>query len=182
MTSDETSPPPRADAGLLGPLAGWVGTWRGDGHGDYPTIAAFDYVEEVVFRPTGKPVLSYRQRTRGADGRPLHAESGWLRLVGGRSGPPNDRISEGRVVEWVIAQPTGLVEAAAGSLQEGVLEVASTPSGTPSAVSVTDVRRRYHRRGDELSYDLWMATEPVPVRTHHLAATLRRVVEPSDTG
>lgn len=164
---------PGPDRALLGPLVDWVGTWRGEGHGDFPTIDAFDYTEEVVFAATGKPVLAYHQRTRRADGRPLHAESGFIRLVD--PGPDGADQSEATSVEWVIAQPTGLVEAAVGTLTAGVLEVTAVPRRTPTAVAVTDVRRRYRLVDDELTYDLWMATEPVPTRTHHLAATLVRV-------
>ncbi len=164
-------PPARPTDGqdLLGPLGAWVGTWRGGGRGHFPTIEPFTYTEEVVFGATGKPVLAYRQRTRAADGRPLHAESGWVRLVGSSAG------GDGPVeVEWVLAQPTGLVEAGVGTLVGGVLDVVAVPERTPSAVVVTDVRRRYAVDGDELGYDLWMATERVPDRTHHLAASLRR--------
>lgn len=164
VPSDEAGDP-------LGPLAALVGTWRGEGHGDYPTIDAFDYVEEVVFAPTGKPVLSYVQRTRNADGRPLHAESGYVRRID----PVPDSDPDGLVqVEWVIAQPTGLAETAVGTLRGGVLETRAIPHRTPTAVVVADVRRRYERDGDTLSYDLWMATGDVPTSTHHLQATLQR--------
>lgn len=155
----------------LGPLAVLVGTWRGEGHGDFPTIDAFDYVEEVVFAPTGKPVLSYVQRTRTADGRPLHAESGYVRRV---DAIPDD-LDALVQVEWVIAQPTGLAETAMGTLRSGVLETSAIPHRTPTAVVVADVRRRYAVDGDTLSYDLWMATGDVPTSTHHLRAALERV-------
>lgn len=173
--STDAHPAPSPDHGdLLGPLTDWVGTWRGTGHGDYPTIAGFDYTEEVVLGATGKPVLSYVQRTRATDGRPLHAESGWIRLVAADADQP--RHAGPVVVEWVVAQPTGLVEAAAGTLHDGVLDVVSVPQRTPSAVEVVDVRRRFHLAEDRLTYDLWMTTAEVTTRTHHLAASLERVV------
>lgn len=161
---------PAATADLLGPLAAWVGTWRGAGHGDFPTIAAFDFVEEVVFAPTGKPFLAYTQRTRdAADDRPLHAESGWLRRVGDPD--PGDATT---AIEWVIAQPTGLAETAAGTMTDGVLTTTAAPHRTPTAVVVAEVRRRYVVDADVLTYDLWMATADVPTTTHHLRATLHR--------
>lgn len=154
----------------LGPLAAWEGTWRGRGHGDFPTIDAFDYLEEVVMAATGKPVLSYTQRTRHADdGRPLHAESGYLRRV-----EDPDPGRPGTVVEWVVAQATGLVETTSGRLVDGVLDLAVRPNGTQTAVEVTRVRRRMVVRDDELTGDLWMATRDVADLTHHLHATLRR--------
>lgn len=154
----------------LGALADWVGTWRGRGRGDFPTIDAFDYVEEVTFAATGKPVLAYAQRTRAVvDDRPLHAETGYLRRTDPtrREGP----------LEWVLAQPTGLAETAVGTLHGGVVDVAGRPHRTPTAVEVREVRRRYERDGDTLVYDLWMATGDVATLTHHLHATLHRVAE-----
>jgi hypothetical protein len=153
----------------LGPLAAFVGTWRGAGHGHYPTITDFDYTEEVTFVRTGKPLLGYRQRTWGSDGRPLHAESGWLRWVGG------DRV------EWVVAQPTGIAETATGTVRDGEVDVQGVPHLTPTAVSVSQVRRRYRVDGAAVDYDLWMTATTVPNLTHHLNAVLERQNDQSDS-
>ena len=40
----------------LSPL---VGTWRGQGHGEYPTIESFDYTDEWEFIDLGKPFLYF---------------------------------------------------------------------------------------------------------------------------
>jgi hypothetical protein len=153
------------DLAVLAPL---LGTWAGEGTGDYPTIDAFGYVEEVTFGHVGKPFLAYGQRTRStADDRPLHAETGYLRVS-----------TPGRL-ELVLAHPSGISEIAEGSLVEEpggalIIDVATTVVGrTSSAKEVSALRRRLRLDGDVLSYELDMAAVGQPLQ-HHLRATLHR--------
>lgn len=149
-------------------LAVLVGTWRGRGHGDYPTIEAFDYLEEVTFGHVGKPFLSYGQRTRSATtDAPLHTEAGYLRPGQGPG-----------TVELVLAQPTGITEVHTGTLthEDGrtVLDLrCDAPGLTPTARPVTVVARRLRISDDTLDYDLWMGHDQTP-ETHHLTATLQK--------
>src|SRR5581483_2655902 len=115
----------------LEPIAFLLGSWRGEGDGEYPTVEAFRYGEQVEFGHVGKPYLFYRQRTWALDdGRPLHAEVGYLRSVG-----------DGRL-ELVLAHPTGVVELALGAVADRTIELASTwVRSAPTAKEVTALER-----------------------------------------
>jgi hypothetical protein len=148
----------------LQPLAGLLGTWRGEGAGEYPTITSFGYGEEVRFWHVGTPFLAYVQRTWSLeDGRPLHAESGYW------------RAKPGGTVEVVLAHPTGIVEVQEGRLDGGRIELRSTTmAGTATAKEVTALHRRFELDGDRLAYTVAMAAVGQPLQ-HHLAARLVRV-------
>jgi hypothetical protein len=150
----------------LTPIAWLIGEWEGQGRGEYPTISDFTYREHATFahpRPD-KPFLAYTQRTWLVPGdAPSHAEVGYLRAT-----------PEGRV-ELVIAQPSGVVEVHDGTATADRIELRSvTVSHTPTAKSVTEVRRVLERRDNHLWYRLDMAAVGQP-RSHHCEATLHRV-------
>jgi hypothetical protein len=148
-------------------LAPLLGVWAGQGAGKYPTISPFDYLEEVTFGHVGKPFLRYTQKTRAADdGRPMHAETGFLRVP-----------SPGRV-ELVLAHPTGITEIDEGTLTVAgdtiVMDLAATTIGrTASAKEVTALGRSIRVDGDELVYTVRMGAVGQPLQDH-LTATLHR--------
>ncbi len=146
------------------PIAYLLGTWRGTGAGTYPTIDDFSYNEEITFGHVGKPFLAYGQKTRHAEtDLPLHAETGYWRLI------------DGRDVEVVLSHPTGIMELQVGSHADGVFDLHSHAMvGSPTAKSVTEVHRRFEVSGDDLRYTVAMAAVGLEL-THHLAAELRRV-------
>lgn len=148
-------------------LAPLLGAWEGRGSGNYPTIEPFDYIEEVAFSHVGKPFLVYGQKTRGAtDGKPLHAETGYLRVP--RPGH----------IELVLAHPSGITEIDVGTYTADgtTIELDMTASNialTPTAKEVTAIGRRFRVDGDELSYSLQMGAVGQPLQ-HHLTAVLHR--------
>jgi hypothetical protein len=149
-------------------LAPLLGTWAGRGAGKYPTIQPFEYLEEVVFSHVGKPFLAYAQKTKSvADGRPLHAETGYFRVpVPGR-------------VELVLAHPNGITEIEVGSytVTGDLIEIdlATTLIGlTPTAKEVTALGRTFRIDGDQLSYSMRMAAVGQPLQDHLDAALHRK--------
>eukprot|EP01137_Pigoraptor_chileana_P030343 Opistho-2@1404 len=157
----------------LTPLAGLVGTWRGQGKGKYPTIKDFEYGEEVKIWHYGGPFLLYLQRTWStAENKPLHSESGFVRFPKGRPG----------TVELVLAQPSGISSVEVGSIEtlaDGKVvislsaeekDITRTPTSTPPHV------KRYARKwtvtpGTSFLYEFDMETDNTPM-TRHLDATL----------
>lgn len=154
------------DIAALRPL---LGVWSGRGSGEYPTIEPFGYTEQIAFDHVGKPFLTYRQKTTADDGRPLHGETGYLRVP-----------SPGRA-EWVLAHPNGITEIEEGTLVlDGAvieLELTATSIGlTSTAKNVAALGRSVRVDGDELVYSLRMAAMGQPLQ-HHLGATLHRATE-----
>ncbi|OBK21700.1 fatty acid-binding-like protein [Mycobacterium asiaticum] len=144
-----------------------LGTWKGRGAGEYPTIESFEYFEEVAFSHVGKPFLVYGQKTRSvADGKPLHAEAGYL------------RVPQPGHVELVLAHPSGITEIEVGtySVSDGVIEIELNTSDiglAPTAKEVAALSRSFRIDAEELSYSLRMGAVGQPLQ-HHLAAVLRR--------
>lgn len=160
----------------LRPLAPLVGVWQGPGAGEYPTIEAFAYTEELTFTDVGKPFLAYVQRTWSPAGAPLHTESGFLRMPA-----PG-------VVEMTLAQPTGQTELLEGTWEETDhgfrMLLSGRVSNSASAKVVEATEREYilrappaARRG--LTTRFAMAAVGLAM-THHLASDLVGAAEGAD--
>lgn len=145
------------------PLDFLVGTWVGEGSGNYPTIEPFTYREEAVFSHTGRPFLAYSQRTwLLSDGRALHSECGYW-----RTGPMGH-------VELVVAHPTGVVEIEEGTVEGTSMTLASRAvHNTSTAKEVSVLARSFEVDRDLMTYRLTMgAVGQAPQR--HLTARLER--------
>jgi THAP4-like, heme-binding beta-barrel domain len=156
----------------LASLAGLVGTWRGSGRGEYPTIETFAFEEETRFWHAGAAFLYYHLRSWSPEsGAHLHSELGFW-----RAGP-------GGRVDVTLAHPLGLTEVADGTVHGGTIELASVSVGrTPEdAAPVTVLERRYTLAGDVLEYEVSMATDTVPV-VLHIVGRLERADDGSRPG
>lgn len=153
------------------PLSFLLGRWEGFGKGDYPTIEAFDFIQEVTFTHNGKPFLIYHSRSwrKEADaegnvtkGLPLGMESGFWR-------PQPDGG-----VEVVLAHPTGITEIYLGSVDGTRIEMATDAvARTRTAKPVTAGKRLYGlidspvRPGEKnLAYAFDMAAMGQPLQPH----------------
>ncbi len=146
-------------------LAPLLGIWRGDGHGEYPTIKSFDYTDQWEFVDVGKPFLLFIERTWNADGAPMHTETGYIRA------PSPDTL------EIIAALPTGQAEMGTGSCESDAerlnLVTDAQVLNTPTAKRVDQIVRRYEMCGDELAYEMEMSAVGEGL-TLHLRARLTR--------
>ncbi len=145
-------------------LAFLLGTWRGEGRGDYPTTRPFTFGEELVVEDAGDAFLLYAHRSWSlGDGAPLHFERGFIR--------PGAAPAE---VELTLAHPLGLTEIAVGRVDGASLTFVSIDIGrTPTGAAVTGLARRYGELAGVLHYDVEMTMEDVPA-TWHTSSELRR--------
>lgn len=154
------APPLHAD---LQPFLFLLGSWKGKGSGTYPGIEDFSYLEVATFTHVGKPFLAYSQRTRdAATGLPLHAETGYLRPAG-----------HGRA-EFIVVQPTGIVEVHHVDVGSSSLAMRSTEVVTTATAKQVDaVVRELEVSGESMHYTLDMAATGHPMQ-RHLEASLDR--------
>jgi hypothetical protein len=99
----------------LMPVVWLLGTWHGNGQGDYPTIEPFSYEQDVVFAHDTRPFLHYFSRTwitdeAGERVRPGALETGFLRPAGDKQ------------LELVVARTSSAKEYTAGQRMYGLVE------------------------------------------------------------
>lgn len=150
----------------LTPLKSLVGTWAGNGQGEYPTIEPFSYTEELTFTNIGKPFLVYVQKTWSPKGDAMHTETGYLRMPA-----PG-------IVELVLAQPTGQSELLEGTFEadgDGFrIKLEGKIMNTSTAKTVDATERTYIYAPGSLTTRFGMAAVGVPM-SHHLSSSLSPV-------
>ncbi|WP_134766788.1 FABP family protein [Nocardioides sp. 1609] len=150
-----------------GPVVWLLGTWHGNGRGDYPTIDAYEYKQEVVFQQDGRPFFHYFARSwvideNGETIRQGAQETGFLRC-----------LPEGKL-ELVLAHNTGISEVWYGVAGAGKVELRTAGvSFTETAKEVVGGHRLYGNVEGDLLYAYDMEAEGHPLQPH-LWARLQR--------
>jgi hypothetical protein len=145
---------------LLG-LNWLIGTWSGNGHGEWPDTGEFEYGQQVDFSTNGGPYLHYICQTwildeDGQPAAPLTTETGyWL---------PHDDAT----VDVLVAHPEGWIETWYGRVQGAKIElttdvVAAIPS---AAQQVTGGQRLYGNVDDDLMWTWDLATNDIPLQPY----------------
>ena len=136
-----------------GPVAWLLGTWGGRGNGDYPTLEAYSYGQELVFAHDGRPFLHYFSRTwvldeageRVGEG---ELETGFLRCR------PDRRL------ELLLTHPTGVAEIYYGEAETAKFQLTTDAVvRTESAQEVTAATRLYGYVEGDLLYAVDVAAD-----------------------
>jgi THAP4-like, heme-binding beta-barrel domain len=149
------------------PVAWLLGTWRGNGRGDYPTIEPFEYGQELIFTHDGRPFFHYMARAwivdeNGEKLREGAIETGFLRCR------PESKV------ELVLSHPTGFAEIWYGEASGGKIEISTDAvARTESAKEVASGHRLYGNVEGDLLYAYDMAAMGQPLQPH-LWARLKR--------
>jgi len=139
------------------PIVWLLGTWRGNGHGDYPTIEQFSFRQEAIFAHDGRPFFHYFSRSwviddEGKDVRPGALETGFLRPR------PDGEL------ELVLAHQTGYAEVWYGGVEGAKIELGTDlVARTQSAKDYTAGHRLYGLVDGDLllAYDMAAAGQPL---------------------
>lgn len=154
----------------LNPLAWLVGTWRGKGRGEYESVPAFEFDQEVVFGHDGRPFLTYFSRSWVIDSngeiiRPGGSETGFW------------RVKPGNILEVVISHNTGIAEGWLGRFDGPKIQLEMDKNySAPTAKVVNAGSRLYGLVEGELFFAYDMAAQGYAMQPH-LWSTLARAHE-----
>jgi hypothetical protein len=157
----------------LARLSPLLGIWRGTGSGNFPTIEAFTYTEELKFESNGcEPLIHFEQKTwvqsePESHGSPLHWESGFIRPL------------EDGSIEIANAQNGGRVEVLKGKIDmaehvKGILLLSLESVLLGNDPRLVQTRRTFTLKDNTLSYLIELATVRTPKLQQHLEAVLTR--------
>jgi hypothetical protein len=151
-------------------LAWLIGTWAGNGHGEYPGIEKFQFGQQVVFQQDGRPFIHYFSRAwivddEGNQVREAAQETGFL------------RPQEDGTLEVVLAHNLGFVEVWHGEVhpEQPRFEIATDAVvRTATAKDYTAGKRLYGYVNGDLLYAYDMAAEGHELQPHTHAQLVRQ--------
>jgi hypothetical protein len=149
------------------PLAWIVGTWTGQGRGEYANTSGFQFAQEVSFNHDGRDFLNYFSRSWIIDDndeivRPAASEVGFW------------RIKQNNVLEVLLAHNSGIAEGWVGIVNGAKIQIEMDQGySSPTAKIVTAGSRLYGLVEGELftSYD--MSADGQNLQSH-IWSTLKR--------
>jgi hypothetical protein len=149
----------------LMPVSWLLGTWHGNGKGEYPTTEPYAFEQEAVFAHDGRAFVHYFSRTWVTDESgerigPGELETGFLRMG-------SDPEGDGHALELVLAHPTGYAEVWYGSVDGPRLTLATdVVARTSTAKDYTAGQRMYGLVEGDLMYAYDMAAMDQPMQSH----------------
>lgn len=151
-------------------LAWLIGTWAGNGHGQYPGIETFQFGQEAIFQQDGRPFVHYLSRAwlTDADGNTIKEsaqETGFIR-------PQQDGT-----VEMVLTHSTGYVEIWYGEIhsdQPRFEIVTDAVARTATAKEYVAGKRLYGYVNGDLLYAFDMAAMGHELQPHIHAQLARQ--------
>jgi hypothetical protein len=155
---------------LCARLAWILGTWAGNGHGEYDGIDDFEFGQELLFQQDGRPFIHFMSRSWIVDSEGNHVreaaqETGFIR-------PQEDGI-----LEVVMTHNTGFVEIWHGALDPDAPRfeiVTDAVARTGSAKEYTGGKRLYGYVNGDLLYAFDMAAMGKSLQPHTHAQLVRQ--------
>lgn len=153
----------------LSPLRFLVGTWKStSAKGHFPNIKDFSYEETIQFEEIGQPLLNFKSTSRIGD-RPMHLESGFLKIV-----PGSNKLS------FLVSHNFGICSIEEGEINETKIVLESKDIIRTSSAKephVTKLRRTIQLVDGKLEISTEMATTRVPELTNHLVVLYEKSSE-----
>lgn len=151
-------------------LAWLIGTWAGNGHGEYEGIENFQFGQELIFQQDGRPFIHYLGRAwitdaEGNTVRQAAQETGFIR-------PQPDGS-----LEFMLTHNTGFVEIYYGHLDPTAPRfevVTDAVARTATAKDYTGGKRLYGYVNGDLLYAYDMAAMGKDLQPHTHAQLVRQ--------
>lgn len=155
----------------IGNLSFLVGTWKGNGAAQYPTIKTVEYSEELIFKQMeGFDVLQYEQKTwveseKGNFNKSIFWDCGFI------------INKENNNLEFCSTQKSGRMEILSGKLiqpAEDFYEVSFNSKAIYNDKNLIKSGRKFIFSNSSLQYELWMSISKNQNYDIHLKASLKK--------